>query len=375
MDSRGSNGKWLVGLIAVSILVLAGLLQARGSIAQESPWLHGPPGGISVTRCPDPGQWLLLYWGAPPASIAEAALGCPNADRFWMRRGTVWLGFYPALPQASDNWIVQTGEASFVHGAVPAAGDAAAGAVSAGSDLRAPATPRPATPAVVFSPTPLSTGTPRPADGSIATMSPPAAAAVGPSATPSPLSPGPYAVSRVTAYRTALGTLHIVGEARNNSLTAVEHLQVRATLYDAMNNVIGTGEAFACLGVVPPAGESPFDLLFFDPPSAFVRYTLEVRARATTREPPVGLDVTAVNVARGAADVYRVSGEVVNNSRQTYRLVQVCGAFYDVNGNVVRVDSSFTSPSTLGPRERGSFTLAQQGANIDIYRIWTDGQP
>jgi hypothetical protein len=68
-------------------------------------------------RCPDPGQWLLLYWiGKHDASIQEAAGSCSDAGPYWTNRSGKWLGYSPANPEAGDIWNVASGEAHFIRG-------------------------------------------------------------------------------------------------------------------------------------------------------------------------------------------------------------------------------------------------------------------
>jgi hypothetical protein len=101
---------WLSALLLVALLGSVG--PAR---AQTGGWLSAPPGS-GLPFCPAPGQWVLLYWGGQPAPISTAATVCSDAERFWVSRSAGWLGYNARLPQASDTWTVQTGEAHFVRG-------------------------------------------------------------------------------------------------------------------------------------------------------------------------------------------------------------------------------------------------------------------
>ena len=80
-------------------------------------WQDQPPRGPRLTSvCPQPGQWLLLYWGSGSLQIASIAGACPSADRYWTNREGRWLGFSPDAAGASDTWTVSYGEAHFIHG-------------------------------------------------------------------------------------------------------------------------------------------------------------------------------------------------------------------------------------------------------------------
>jgi hypothetical protein len=113
----------LVFVLLALTFVLAIAADSGRAAAQPVPpnsaWFTAPPGSSAARpACPDPNQWVLLYWGGQnQAGIATAAAGCPNADRFWANQSGRWLGFSPANPQASDVWSLDTGVAAFVHGA------------------------------------------------------------------------------------------------------------------------------------------------------------------------------------------------------------------------------------------------------------------
>src|SRR5688572_5195210 len=108
----------VIGVALLAAAVFAAWSAGTPAQAQTAAWLNSPPGAAGTSdRCPNAGQWLLLYWGGAPVAIANAAGACPGADFYWSRQGDKWLGFASAAPAASDSWSPQTGEAEFVHGA------------------------------------------------------------------------------------------------------------------------------------------------------------------------------------------------------------------------------------------------------------------
>jgi hypothetical protein len=78
-------------------------------------WLGGPPPS-GPQQCPDPKNWLLLYWGGNTTPIASSANACPTADLFWVNRTGRWMGFARVAVSASDSWESLPGEAHFAHG-------------------------------------------------------------------------------------------------------------------------------------------------------------------------------------------------------------------------------------------------------------------
>lgn len=86
-------------------------------VTQAQGFFAGTPLG-NTPLCPDPNQWLLLYWRGSEVKIADAAAACAGADRFWANVGGRWLGYGTTAPAgANDDFSVVTGQALFVHGA------------------------------------------------------------------------------------------------------------------------------------------------------------------------------------------------------------------------------------------------------------------
>lgn len=131
---RGGRGQKAGAGIALAFL--ASVIVAGLAAGLAGGWTTQPPGAPGAeSRCPAPGQWLLLYWNNPPRSIEDAARSCPTADRFWAYEGERWRGFSPDQPGASDAWLVALGAAAFLHGAAPAAN---LGAELVGTTVRVP---------------------------------------------------------------------------------------------------------------------------------------------------------------------------------------------------------------------------------------------
>jgi hypothetical protein len=300
----------------LSLLALAMALFAGGPhslLAQQAAWLSGPPGASSASpKCPDPNQWYLLYWGGTPSSIDQAARACAEADRFWSSQGGKWLGYNPAVPQASDTWTTTTGEAAFVH--------------SGNHQVQAPSTPA-------------------------------------------------YVTSRVTDFRSGDGVLHVVGEVKNTTNATVEYPKITATFFDAAGNTIGTHFAHACLTVLAPGGDSPFDIAIANPPANIARYAVKAEAAATTKAAPNGLSTTGVTTRTDSLGQLHVVGKVANAAPATYDNVKVCAAFYNAAGDVIRTDLGFTVPGKLRTGESGSFDIPTDAAGVASNKLWVGALP
>lgn len=82
--------------------------------AQPGFFADAPSGTHPV--CPNTGIWALLYWQGADTPIDIAMNSCPNAGRFWVRRGTTWIAARAGDKLASDQFIIIKGEAVLIYG-------------------------------------------------------------------------------------------------------------------------------------------------------------------------------------------------------------------------------------------------------------------
>jgi hypothetical protein len=59
-----------------------------------------------------------------------------------------------------------------------------------------------------------------------------------------------------------------------------------------------------------------------------------------------------------------IVGEVINESFQPLRFVQIIATFYDFNNSVIGTDFTFTSPSTIPPGQRAPFDIIVSDGSI-----------
>ena len=59
-----------------------------------------------------------------------------------------------------------------------------------------------------------------------------------------------------------------------------------------------------------------------------------------------------------------IVGEVLNESFQSLRLVQIIATFYDSNNSVIGTDFTFTSPSTIPPGQGAPFDIIVSDGSI-----------
>jgi hypothetical protein len=170
-----------------------------------------------------------------------------------------------------------------------------------------------------------------------------------------------------------------VGEVYNGLPADAEFVEITANFYSAGGVLLDTETGFADLEVVPSGSDSPFEVLDFEPPAGIARYSLQVTDYESPPfdgdAPVTGLDAMVTNTFTDSIDFLHIVGTVTNNSGTSYDFVQPIFAFYDASGAVVRVEDTFTRPTTLGPGQQGSFEalLDIDGTNVVSRRVWVDG--
>ena len=167
----------------------------------------------------------------------------------------------------------------------------------------------------------------------------------------------------------------MVGEVKNGASTPVEFVRINAGFYDSAGNVVASDSGYACLDVIPAGGDAPFYILVLDPPSNIARYTLQVDGRATSKQAATGLELSGISTRTDSSGDLHVSGQVTNRSTVTYRFVEICAAYYNAAGDVIRTDSSYARPDTLTPSQSGTFEVEDDGEGVATHRLWVEGDP
>jgi len=231
----------------------------------------------------------------------------------------------------------------------------------------------PLTESPVLTGTPPSTDTPGPS--STATDMLPTTDTVGPSSTPtdtpSPDStPAPVAIRGTTAYVTASGERHVVGEVTNSTSGSIWFAKVVGTFYDAAGQVVITGTAYTMLDIVGAGEAAPFDLALPEPPPSIDHHDLQLEY-ATTESPPLRVDIAGHQGSVSDTGSYHVIGEVRNQNGFAVNFVKVVVTFYNAQDEVVRTSFSNTALDVLSPGQKAPFDVAllDPPADIDHYAV------
>jgi len=196
-----------------------------------------------------------------------------------------------------------------------------------------------------------------------------------PGQTPSP-APALVTIRNSESHIDSSGVFVAAGEVVNQSDRPIGLVRVEASLFSASGELLKTGVGYSCLTTLPAGGDSPFEILVFEP-GAVDHVTLEVTQFVDPPfiPAPAGLQPQITNTYIDQIGYFHAAGNVVNNSGQGYKLVKACVAFYDSQGAVFRSKFSFTTPNVLDPGQAGAFdtSIKTDGATIASQRVWADG--
>jgi len=167
------------------------------------------------------------------------------------------------------------------------------------------------------------------------------------------------------AYIDVLGFLHVTGELQNNYSDSSEFVRVTATVYDGSGTVVGTANGFTDISTIRPGERSSFDVVLSDKEQSLkaVSWKIAVSGDRTTSVRDAVLEVREGDSFIDVLGFYHVTGEISNGGSATANFVQVAGALYDGQDNIVGTVRGFTSPSEIPPGGTASFELI--GTNLD----------
>jgi hypothetical protein len=144
-------------------------------------------------------------------------------------------------------------------------------------------------------------------------------------------------------------------------------IQITATFYDSTGKVVGTESGFTDMDILRPAETSPFDILLNDEQQSkkIDNYKLLVSGDETLKSKPAKPKLNVGDGFTDSIDTYHIVGEVTNQGDQITKFVDVAGAFYNDQNQVVAVGYSYSDPSDLGPGATAPFEILVSPPNID----------
>jgi hypothetical protein len=170
-----------------------------------------------------------------------------------------------------------------------------------------------------------------------------------------------------SSYLGDLGDFHVIGEVQNNAVNPMEFVEITATFYDAAGKVVGTGSGYTDMEILRPAETSSFEILLTEEEQSkkIDNYELSVSGDETFEPKPANLKLNVGDSFTDSIDTYHIVGEVTNQGDQITKFVEVAGAFYNDQNQVVAVGFSYTDPSDLSPGATAPFEILVSAPNVD----------
>jgi len=154
------------------------------------------------------------------------------------------------------------------------------------------------------------------------------------------------------------GRLHIFGEVKNTGDVWLHYVKITGTLRDASNAIVDVVFTFTKIMYLPPDSVGAFDMFEMDTAkSARVQsYSLVVDPDEAT---PImqKLAILSVVDSKNSYGQLEIVGEVENQGTSTSTYTEIVGTFYDVNGKVVYVGYTFTSPTDVPAGAKYGFKM------------------
>jgi hypothetical protein len=190
-----------------------------------------------------------------------------------------------------------------------------------------------------------------------------------PLASPVAVGPEQFTVGGVSV-RKDTDTVWFFGEVRNDAAEARESIQVRVVLRDASGKEVGSKSSSAELGYLKPGEIAPFSVLFTkdDAAPAFASYDLEVRSRKADFQ--LGYTYRSLSFAelnparRDSLNFVKINGRVQNSGAQPAKFIQIYAVFYDEDGRVVGLNSTFAESDGDAPLAAGAVARFELSAVI-----------
>ena len=152
------------------------------------------------------------------------------------------------------------------------------------------------------------------------------------------------------------GAYHILGEIENIGDAPVTAVNITATGYGQLGEVLATSSTYADLTVVLPNEKSPFDvvLTYFLTENDVANYSLSI-AYSSANSIPRTLKILSNTSNTDSAGILYVDGNVTNIGTGVAANVRVIATFFDSEGYVVWANEEYSEPHDILPGSIASF--------------------
>ena len=173
-----------------------------------------------------------------------------------------------------------------------------------------------------------------------------------------PISGELYEIGTPVTYKRQYSSyLTVVGVIKYNGTVVREGPDITVSLLDDSGNVLATESAYTKPNLVKPNSLIPYSVLIDDAPAQWANINVEIQAdeadNLTLAFSYADFEVQQATIT--GSD--KVVGRIKNTGTKTAHLIQIIVAFYDANGTLLDVNSSFMKQDELTPGQIGTFEV------------------
>lgn len=132
--------------------------------------------------------------------------------------------------------------------------------------------------------------------------------------------------------------LHVLGEIRNESDTAMRNVLIRASFYDSEGNLLDEFQRVPAMQVINPGESSPFEILYIDSQTAgaVTNFTMSATGQATGPKEKA-LTVIPSNSRLDILGTYYINAAARNEGQETADNAIMIATLYDSGGKVIAI--------------------------------------
>lgn len=175
-----------------------------------------------------------------------------------------------------------------------------------------------------------------------------------------------------TLYKDDAGRTHFVGLVSNLTAADVVDAVVEIKFFDSSNNLLATQFVNPCTRTLQHHQDAPIEATI---PAGVTADRTETIVHPLTFGTKLVPDLEVSDLALDTVDgTSHLTGTVENDDNITFQAVHVCAAFYDDDGDVLRVGRAYLDPARLSRGDTGEFDIAIEDmpSEVEEFQLWVD---
>jgi hypothetical protein len=140
--------------------------------------------------------------------------------------------------------------------------------------------------------------------------------------------------------------MHILGEIRNESDTAMGNVLIKISFYDKEGNLLDEFSRVPALDVINPGESSPFEILYLDPKTvdSVANFTMSAMGQAAEQKEKQ-LEIISSNSRLDLLGTYYINAAARNNGLEPASNAIMIATLYDREGKVVAIGKALAEAS------------------------------